>query len=138
MRFCCDSKIWAFSGLVPIPIGSMVLLYMVTWIPSIYPLYVMVTYGNIDIYIYISHVYPPNISPQYTSIYHHIPVPWIQKMGSGPLIWSPVLRKFMMDSSQSPGAGSSPMPTTDPSVAICVVATKKKPWQQPGDTTETL
>ena len=33
--------------------GSTVLLYMVTWIPSIYPLYV----SNIYIYIYIYHTW---------------------------------------------------------------------------------
>jgi len=30
------------------PIGSMVLLYMVTWIPSIYPLYVSIYTSTMD------------------------------------------------------------------------------------------
>ena len=32
----------------PYPIGSMVLLYMVTWIPSIYPLYVSIYTSTMD------------------------------------------------------------------------------------------
>ena len=46
-----------------IPIGSMVLLYMLAWIPSIYPIYLSiytVPYmdPSWDIYIYIGSIYP--------------------------------------------------------------------------------
>ena len=43
-----DHDIHAISYLDPIPIGSMVLLYMVTWIPSIYPLYVSIYTSTMD------------------------------------------------------------------------------------------
>ena len=41
---CLGMVRWGFCTIFPwpIPIGSMVLLYMVTWIPSIYPLYVRI------------------------------------------------------------------------------------------------
>ena len=46
---------WQFSRvsksnweILNIPIGSMVLLYMVTWIPSIYPLYVSIYTSTMD------------------------------------------------------------------------------------------
>jgi len=36
------------DALAVYPIGSMVLLYMVTWIPSIYPLYVSICTSTMD------------------------------------------------------------------------------------------
>ena len=41
---------------IDIPVGSMVLIYMVTWIPSIYPIHVSIysIHGSCGIYIYTS------------------------------------------------------------------------------------
>ena len=50
----CRSKV-ASAAVIVLSIGSMVLLYMVTWIPSIYPLYV-------SIYIYIPYMDPMGLS----------------------------------------------------------------------------
>ena len=42
IRICLIAKQKNVIGSMAIPIGSMVLLYMVTWIPSIYPIHVSI------------------------------------------------------------------------------------------------
>ena len=41
-------ELWFFDMFFLCPIGSMVLLYMVTWIPSIYTLYVSIYTSTMD------------------------------------------------------------------------------------------
>ena len=61
------------------PIGSMVLLYLVTWIPSIYPSHVSIYTMLVNVTFTIIYHHLPSFTiiyhhlPSFTIIYHHLP-----------------------------------------------------------------
>ena len=67
---CLGMVRWGFCTIFPwpIPIGSMVLLYMVTWIPSIYPIYVSIYTIHGSYGIYYKYIIWYVIMYQYSSI----------------------------------------------------------------------